>query len=400
MKNSLPSVAIVGGGIGGLTSALALAQVGIDSVVLERYADGTEVGAGIQLTPNATRILNQLGLEKHLKVLGRSPSTMEWFDGKTDKPLAQFPISGYVDNAFDAPYLQIYRPDLMNLLQSACENETRIEIRTRVSVEKLAFDNDGVVLKTSSGEIRADVCIGADGTNSTTRKYANDSFDERLFAGFAYRALIPFNQLDERFSRDATRLWLNSAYHVVTYTVGREPSLNCVFVVESDDLIKFEDLHRQRTTRNALTEAIATPSPLLRFLLLRVPEDTLYRWPLYQFSPVPVRVSPQHRLALIGDAWHTTLPFAGQGAALAIEDASALATCLSSATSDLQVEALTRYEDSRILRIRQVQKISARNRMVYHLKNPILKQLRSWGAHAAYRRTIRQLFSYGRINHN
>lgn len=400
MSDNLSTVAIVGGGIGGLTSALALSEVGISSIVLERYSNNNDVGAGIQLSPNATRVLFQLGLETDLTPVSRFPSSMEWFDGETDKPLARFPISEYVDKAFDAPYLQIYRPDLMTVLKSACENKSCIEIRTGVSVETLRFIDDGVALKTSSGEIRADLCIGADGTNSSIRKYANDSFGKRLFAGFAYRAMIPLRQLDERYSKEVTRLWLNPSYHVVTYTVCTEPTLNCVFVIEADDVTVPKDTHRQRTTRKPLTDGIRAPSPLIRFLLERVPEDTLYRWPLYQFPPIPARCSPEHPLALTGDAWHTTFPFAGQGAALAIEDSVALAASLADARSDSPVESLYRYEESRIERIRQVQAISARNRTVYHLKNPILKLLRTCVAQAAYRRTAKQLFNYRDMSFN
>lgn len=400
MSNGLPSVAIVGGGIGGLTSALALADVGITSIVLERHVGSNDVGAGIQLSPNATRILFQLGLKKDLTTLSRSPSSMEWLDGITDKPLARFPIAEFINETFGAPYLQIYRPDLMRVLQAKCGDEPRIELRSGASVEKLKFDADGIILGTESGDVHSDLCIGADGTNSTIRKYANDSIEKRLFGGFAYRAVIPLDQLDERYPPAMTRLWLTSAYHVVTYTVGEKPLLNCVFVVESNDSAASEDLHRQRTTRQSLTEAISTPSPLLRFLLERVPEETLFRWPLYQFPPVRVHSALEHPVALVGDAWHTTLPFAGQGAALAIEDASALATCLSDSTPSSLVTPLTRYEESRISRIRQVQAISARNRIVYHLENPILRLFRSWGANAAYRRTARQLFSYKGIQSN
>ena len=214
------------------------------------------------------------------------------------------------------------------------------------------------------------------------------------------RAVIPLEQLDERYPPAVTRLWLSSAYHVVTYTVGEKPLLNCVFVVESNDSASSEDLHRQRTTRQSLAEAISTPSPLLKFLLERVPEETLYRWPLYQFPPFRFRSASEHAVVLVGDAWHTTLPFAGQGAALAIEDASALATCLSESKPGSLIAPLTRYEESRISRIREVQAISARNRTVYHLENPIFKRFRSWGAHAAYRRTTQQLFSYKGIQSN
>lgn len=392
MSNGPLSVVIVGGGIGGLTCALALADVGIESIVLERHESATDVGAGIQLSPNATRILFQLGLQSDLTALSESPSSMAWLDGETDKLLAQFPISSYVNEKFDTPYLQVYRPDLIRILESKCENESRIELRHATKVEELKHDDRAIILRTSSDYITPDLCIGADGTNSTIRKYAVDSIEARLFAGFAYRTVIPLDQLDERFSPGVTRLWLNSGYHVVTYAVGEEPILNCVFVTEADEPAGSDDLHRQRATRSSLIDAITTRGPSLTYLLDHVPEETLYRWPLYQFSPVGR--SQERSIALIGDAWHTTLPFAGQGAALAIEDAAALATCLSGVRSGSFVAQLAHFENLRISRIRQVQAISARNRMVYHLKNPVLKLFRSWVAEAVYRRTTQRLFSY------
>ena len=394
MSDSLQTVAIVGGGIGGLTSALALAHVGIHSIVFERYRGSDDVGAGIQLSPNATRVLFQLDLAKELSALGRTSETMDWLDGETDKLIAQFPMRTYINETFDTPYLQLYRPDLIRVLQSKCINEPRIEFRQGVSVEKLNFDADGIMLTTSAGNVHADLCIGADGTNSTIRTYVNYAFTKHIFAGFAYRATIPLSRIDEYFSLKTTNLWLNSSYHVVTYIVGRDPVLNCVFVVESEDPGISNDMHRQRSTRSALKEAISTPSPLLKVLLDQVPEETIYKWPIYQFPPVAVLGSAEHPLALIGDAWHTTLPFAGQGAALAIEDAFALADCLSGERSSSLANRLIRFEAARIPRVQQVQIISARNRIVYHLKNPILKILRSWIALPAYLRTTKQLFGY------
>ncbi len=394
MSDNPKTVAIVGGGIGGLTSALALAHVGFHSIVFERYRDGKDVGAGIQLSPNATRVLFQLGLEKELAAIGRTSETMNWIDGETDKQLVQFPIREYVNETYDTPYLQIYRPDLIRVLESKCDNDSRIEFRKGVFVEKLNLGFNEVTVQTPSGDVSATLCIGSDGTNSTIRTYANDVFTNRIFAGYAYRATIPLTNLNEHFSRDSTNLWLNASYHAVTYIVGENPVLNCVFVVESDDPGTSTDIHRQKSTLNDLVQALPEPSPLLRGLLDQIPEDALYRWPIYQFPPVTVRVSSEHPLALIGDAWHTTLPFAGQGAALAIEDALALATCLSNENSNSLSESLTRFEERRIPRIRQVQAISARNRIVYHLQNPVLKLLRSWFARPAYWRTTKQLFGY------
>lgn len=394
MSDSPSTIAIVGGGIGGLTCALALANVGIKSIVFERFNDDADVGAGIQLSPNATRILFQLGLEHDLNALGRTSTMMEWLDGKTDKSLARFPILKYVTETFDSPYLQIYRPDLINLLKSKCSESSDIDFRPGVSIEGLVQETNGITLQTSSSATHVDLCIGADGTVSTIRKYTTDAFEQRKFAGFAYRAVIPLDRLHESFSFETTLLWLDSAFHVVTYTVGTPPILNCVFVTESDSTEQHGEIHRQRSSRNALATAIREPSPRLQMLLERVPDGALYRWPIYQFPPVPAGASSERPIVLIGDAWHTTLPFAGQGAALAIEDAEALATCMADTDLYSLGDRLSRFEAKRAPRIRQVQAISTRNRVVYHLKNPVLKLLRSWCARPAYWRTTKQLFGY------
>ncbi|MCY3858150.1 MAG: FAD-dependent monooxygenase [Gammaproteobacteria bacterium] len=400
MINGLPSVAIVGGGIGGLTCALALADVGIESIVLERYKGGPDVGAGIQLSPNATRVFYRLGFESDLAAIGRTPTAMVWLDGETDRQLARLPIRDYVNAEFDTPYLQFYRPELMDVLESRCSDNALIDLRKSTLVQDLRLSEDEVILKTSNGEVHSDLCIGADGTNSTIRKFTNNSQNQRINAGYAYRTVIPLSQLDEHYASDETTLWLNSAFHVVTYVVGEDSFLNCVFVVESSDSDRFEDFHRQKSSLHSLTATIANPSPLLDTLIKQVPDETLYRWPLYQFPPIPVRLEPHHRVVLIGDAWHTTFPFAGQGAALAIEDAAALATCISNRSERSLDDRISRYENARISRIQRVQTISARNRTVYHIKNPILKLFRSWVARFAYRSTSQLLFRYEGIAHN
>lgn len=400
MNNSRPPVAIVGGGIGGLTCALALADCGIQSVVFEQYAGDTDTGAGIQLSPNATRVLFRLGLENELVALSNTPSTMLWRDGNTDRPLAQFPLLEYVNTTYDAPFLQIFRPDLMRVLEARCHDSSLIDLRKGTTVEGYRRDAKEATLETSSGDFHTKLCIGADGTNSTIRKFTNSLVGRRAFGGHAYRTVIPLTQVDEIYSRNDTTLWLDSSFHVVTYAVGEEPFLNCVFVVESNLSDAREDFHRQKSSLHTLRSALREPSPLLKMLLERVPDETLYRWPLYQFPPMPTRSDRTHPVVLVGDAWHTTFPFAGQGAALAIEDAIALAMCLSDVSSGSQADRLARYENKRISRIRQVQAISARNRKVYHVKNAFLKSSRSWVAQYAYRSTTKKLFSYEGIDHN
>ncbi len=394
MTNSPQSAVIVGGGISGLTSALALAREGIDCNVIEKYERRFDVGAGIQLTPNATGCLYQLGLEMDLAFFARIPQVMEWLDGETDQLLAQFQLGDAICKRYGTPLLQISRSDLIKILEAACKQSKHVEVNQGITTERLNLTPEIVEVITTSGSMSTNLCIGADGTNSMVRSYANCTLPSHHVAGCAYRATIPFTQLRERDTRSATRVWLHEKFHVVTYPVGVTPVLNCVFVIDTNDHDNKNDLHRQKASRHELRQALAEGSPNLRELIDLVDETSLYRWPLYQFSPIRVRQATRYPIALVGDAWHTTLPFAAQGAALAIEDAVEIAKCLRLPQSTSVNQKLTLYEKRRIPRIRRVQSISSRNRTLYHLQNELLRRIRNWGAQIGFEWVSRQLFSY------
>ena len=403
-------IVIVGGGIGGLTTALALAHEGHRVTVLEQHADIADVGAGIQLSPNATRCLFALGVEDALRSISHIPSHMVWLDGGTDCVIDTFSMSDDRFERYQTPYVQVFRPDLISLLNSECEQNDLIELQRGIKVAIVSPTEHQVNVTTSKGMLEADLCVGADGLNSTVRRSSNIGISSRTFAGYAYRVVIPISKLGQSFDRTATMLWLHSNFHVVAYVVGTEPVMNCVFVVESPQTKMPDDVHRQTSSRNELVDALTTPSQQIQSLLEHIPYGNLYRWPLYQFPPQ--RVSQRNvgngRIVLVGDAWHTTLPFAGQGAALTIEDAIALGRHLrdwqkrSPGNQDQRSpgDHIARFESERIPRIHQVQAISARNRWVYHLKSPLLRRLRAFVAQFAFGYTTQRLFSYEEINNN
>ena len=400
MTDYIRTIAIVGGGIGGLTSALALAKVGFECVVLERQASGAHVGAGIQLTPNATRVLFGLGLELDLSVIATQPQAMHWLDGSNDDLLSQFPLGAKVENQYGAPYLQLHRSDLIHVLATACRESNNIELVNGTLVERIDVSSSQVRISSHAGIFRADVCIGADGTNSTVRRYAQENIRNRKFTGCAYRALIPLEHLNQHFAEPVIRVWLHPRFHVVTYPIGVKPRLNCVVVVDGEHEHNHNDLHRQKASLSELRKSLETFSPRLQALLAFVDDDSLFKWPLYQFGPARSNVNTHGRLALVGDSWHTTVPFAAQGAALAIEDAVALANSIRGATTSALPSGLAQYEKHRIPRIRRVQRISSRNKTIYHLHSPILRQIRNWSAQVGYQWTTKRLFEFGKYPRN
>lgn len=394
MHNRKPTIAIVGGGLGGLTCALALARIGYASVVIEQYPETGDVGAGIQLSPNATRCLNSLGLFDKLSAIAEQPEAMLWRDGADDRELAELELGSYIANRFSAPFLQFNRAELANNLEAACLADDLIQVRKNELVERIEFTQGKTLVHTSQETINVDLCVGADGSHSTVRQYHHGTPSKRQSAGVAFRTKLPLSVLDVQMDAQATYLWLHQRFHVVVYPVGTPRMLNCVFVVDAPVLEQSADPHRQSAKVSDLKRGLARCSPILLKLVEEIPTGDLFCWHLYQFPPEPRDTAIENPVVLIGDAWHTTFPFAGQGAALAIEDAVVLANCLQNVTPDSYQRSLTRFEKLRIPRIRAVQAISKRNRRIYHLKNPAAKSLRNLAASYGFRKTSGSLFAY------
>lgn len=391
----MPNVAIVGGGIGGLTCALALDRSGIESVVLEQHDHESDVGTGIQLSPNATRLLNQLGLEMDLRFIGRSPDAMQWLDGETDDDIARIVMGNSVEEAFGAPYLQIYRPDLTRTLEAACQDSSRIQLLKGVRVKHVQTIRNRVHIRMADDQLDVDLCVGADGTHSTVRVFAGERVLHKRFGGFAFRGCIPLDRLAGDFTVADTILWLHANFHVVAYVIGSEPMLNYVVVTERQDADSQANQRRQKVAGESIAKILRGGSGRLRSLAQVAAEFDVHKWPLYQLSTTRARNSETKPIALLGDAWHTTFPFAAQGAALAIEDAMELARQLSANENGSFVERVVAYKRIREPRIRSVQRISARNRVIYHVRNPLLKRLRNILLKRGYEHTARRLFSFG-----
>jgi salicylate hydroxylase len=352
------SVGVVGGGVGGLSAALSLLAAGFDVHVYEQASTLGEVGAGIQVSPNATRILHRLGLGEALARTGVKPVALHqrrWDDGRT---LLRTPWAGSLEAICGFPYYQMHRADLLGAVAEAIPAE-RIHLGHRLV--ELTDYGDGVQARFANGaSADVDVLVGADGIHSHVRAELFGPEKPRFTGCVAYRGLIPAERLHDLSLEVTTGLWLGPGRHFVHYFISGRRLVNFVAVVEQDIWTR-ESWTERGDTAGALA-AFGGWHPQVRAILKAV--DETYVWALFDRAPLD-RWS-MGRVTLLGDACHPMLPFMAQGAAQAIEDAATLTACLADVGSD-PTAALRRYERLRIPRTARLQRMSADNKRRYHL---------------------------------
>jgi salicylate hydroxylase len=343
-------VIIVGGGIGGLTAAIALRQTGWSVQVIERAEQFGEVGAGVQLGPNATRVLKRLGLGEKLDEIAVAPEAVRFLRWADDAVLTECQLLG----RFGAPYYTLYRPDLIEILAAAQPSE---DMMLGTEVTDVSATPGGAAVSTADGtRLEAELVLGCDGIHSTVRSRAIGDVPARFSGMCAYRAVVPSDGVEQM-----VRNWLGPRRHLVAYPVGRGGRyLNLVCVDTASDWRS--ESWTAPGDPDELRSAFKGWTPEVTSLLDRV-AGPIYRWGLYDREPLPTWLASA--IALLGDACHPMLPFMAQGAAQAIEDAGVLAQCLAGG-ADLG-DALRRYEQLRLPRASRIQRLSYDNNVVYHL---------------------------------
>jgi salicylate hydroxylase len=360
---------IVGAGIGGLTAAIALAQRGFEVAIFERAQALEEIGAGLQLTPNATRILDRLGLLQAVEARALTPRAIRIFRGRDGAELARLPLTR---ERWGAPYLVLRRADLQSALTERVRAEPAIALKLGAEVGGFSEEDGGVSIGLRRGATdlseRGDALIGADGLRSMIREGLGfGARDAAPFAGrVAFRATIAAKQAPQWRAEAELSLHLGAKAHLVHYPVARGDLINIVAVIEAGwrDW-PGEDPWDGDADRGALTKAFARWSKGAQSLIGAAGEWRA--WPLRQRPAL--RELAKGRVALIGDAAHPMLPFLAQGAAQAIEDAGALTECLV-ATTDV-AEALAAYSRRRALRVARVQAASESQARLYHMAGPL-----------------------------
>lgn len=353
------SAVIAGGGIGGLACAVALRRAGLDVTVLEQAPAFEEVGAGLQLTPNATRILRDFGLLPALEAVAVAPEALEVRDGQSGRLIASAPYAPATER-YGAPFLVAHRADLLRVLaDGAAALGTRFELDAAVEGVEVSEDM-AVALATRDGEpllVKGDILVGADGVRSVVRAQLGGSATP-VFAGrLAYRAICP----SKPAPHPVVRLYLGADAHLVTYPVRGGVTTNIVAVVKMDSPVARWSEPGEASTVHA---AFAGWCREVRDLLAAA---EAYRcWGLYDLDPLPRW--GMGRATLLGDAAHAMLPFLAQGAAQAIEDAAILARTLAGA--DAAEPALRAYETARRPRTARIQKEARTSGGIYHLAGP------------------------------
>jgi salicylate hydroxylase len=353
-------VAIAGGGIGGMATALALASHGIASEVYERREAFPEEGAGIQIGPNGTHILQRLGVAEYLLAHAATPDVLSVRDGKTGRELTRLPLGTWIAERHGAPYWTAHRRDLHVALRARAEANPLIDLRTGIEIASFVTEPDGITATGMRGEaLRASSLVCADGLWSNLRSKIAPGASPQPAGKVAYRCVIPADNLAPEFTPNAVHIWLAPGAHVVHYPVnaGRDIAL----VVIADDTMR-ERAWDTSASAATVREKVRDYAPPLQALVATANDWRC--WSLYQMPPLE-RWS-NGRAALLGDAAHPVLPFLAQGAVLALEDAVTLAEAVADRRSDVEA-SLRNYEQARRPRARRVVEASQRNGRIYHM---------------------------------
>jgi len=342
-------VAVVGGGIGGLALALGLARGGKHVRVLERAPAFGEIGAGIQVAPNASRVLDGLGVLAQVHRDAVFPRRMVWRDIADGAALTTLDLDAPFRERYGFPYLVMHRSDLLTALLDACEAEARIELTANAHVTAIdEGDACATAVLADGTRITAAVVVGADGLWSTIRPTIEDDGPPINSAYVAYRGAIPIDEVagDGDAAFDSVVLWTGHNRHLVQYPVRRGELYNQVAVFRS---ARFDGGDADVWgTPDEMDAMYAHDAPAVVRAIARVQRDR--RWPMY--DRLPIARWRRGRVVLLGDAAHPMLQYLAQGACQALEDAAVLANMLiAHDDSDVAIDAYIAEREPRTARV-------------------------------------------------
>lgn len=365
------TVVIAGAGIGGLTAALALSEAGFRAIVCERAETLSELGAGIQLSPNAGRVLAGLGLDEAIAAEALEPAAIEVRSGTTGQVLVSIPTSRFRER-YGFPYRVIHRADLQKILVAAARRRSDISVRLATTIGEAAPQAGGHLVRVNgagrSDVVPATAVIGADGVWSSLRERIPGAAKAQATGRTAWRALVSLDNAPPALPTDRVGLWLGRDAHLVHYPVARGAAINLVAIVEEKWDRKSWSAPGDRVW---LAERFARWPPDARRII-----EAPFGWQKFPIAAVdPTKPWVSGPYALLGDAAHAMTPFLAQGAAMAMEDAAVLARALAGA-SDASL-ALQAYEKERKERVIRVAGEARRTGDAYHAAPP-LATLRDW----------------------
>ena len=377
-------VLIAGAGIGGLGAALALSQIGVKVTVLEQSEAFGEVGAGVQISPNAYNVLSGWGLGDALLQTANFPEALQVRSATSNKLLGQLQLGSQAQSRYGFPFATLHRADLHTMLLNALRQEVNVDLYLNAKITGIVETNQQldpqlsskVTVTTELGDtFTADALIGADGLWSSVRQQMLDQSAPHATGHTAWRALLPTADVPPELQQDTVTAWLDTDRHIITYPVQQGKSLNLVYSCEDTAKNKKKPLQTTYSINSLLSKT------LQQVFHLAAEQKAWTRWDLFDRPPLrssSQMANPAHpRIALLGDAAHPMLPYLAQGAAMALEDAQALALSVQQNSGDLSA-ALQNYAQTRWRRNAKVQRQAKRNGDIFHVKPPV-----SWARDAA-----------------
>lgn len=364
------TVLIAGGGLGGLATAACLLTQGIDVEVHEQAPQLGEVGAGIQVSANATRVFRHLGLLDALDAVAARPDVYQFRLFDTGEILQSIPLGQSYVERHGVPYFSIHRADLLNILVDKVRSLKPDAIHLNAKAVGYEEGADGVTLLLEGGrQVRGDALIGADGIRSAIRAQLLGQTPANYTGDIAWRAVVEKSVLPEEYQTNAVDIWVGPARHAVTYPLRRGTLTNFVGSVEDDSwkddswTVKrpWEEMQRDFTGWHGMIQALIDAAD----------RDSCYRWALN--NRLPVENWSSGHTVLMGDAAHPTLPYMAQGAAMAFEDAAVLARAF---TAESTVsDAIALFQRNRIPRTTRIVTESSANRKLFHM--PSMEEMKA-----------------------
>ena len=363
------TIVVAGAGIGGLTAALALAARGFRVIILERAEKLQEAGAGLQLSPNASRILIDLGLEPALAPHVIAPDSISIMTARTGKEIGRIPLGEAATFRYGAPYWIVRRADLQAALVARVTSHPDIDLRLGAQFEDVAVYPKGVTVVQRRGTARqqeqALALIGADGVWSSVRHQIFPEAQPQFTGSIAWRGTVDATQLPRGFNTQRVQLWMGTNAHLVAYPMSGGKRINVVAIIsgkwnrpgwsEPGDVVE-------------IANQFSAPRWPIAARMMIGAVDGWRKWAL--FAMRDGGAWNKGPIALLGDASHAMLPFAAQGAGMAIEDAAVIAKCLESSPTN-PTAAFALYARLRAPRVTRAQRTARKNGQRYHLGGPV-----------------------------
>lgn len=348
---------IAGAGISGLTLALTLAKFGATVVVLERNATIQEAGAGLQISPNARKILDQLGLSEALARIALEPQALDIYRPGHSRPFFSMELGPVMQERFGAPYAVMHRADLADALYKATRRFANIDIIFGVRGWDVVSHARGVTVAVDEANgqartTRANAFIGADGVHSHTRRQALEGPDARFGGRVAWRTLVPADSVASQIAMDRVSVFFGSGHHLVCYPLPHRRQVNLALFLPG----KAEDNPKKPALRSKGALSV----------ILAAAGESWTPWPLYT---VTTPVWHRGNIGIVGDAAHAMVPFQAQGAAMGIEDTAVLGPLLAEHAEP--EAAFARYAAIRQERVGRVARLSASNGRIFHMGWPL-----------------------------